>query len=311
MRNNTFETLLTRFIVISLFVGVIAIIWDVWWHGFMGRDTLFEPPHIFLYTFVGAAVIGGAYGWYRMREKVWKRLAIILLIVPASAPFDELWHRLYGVEDLSTPLIIWAPPHLALVSAIVISWILLLPLVNREKDAHARRLFGSIIFAAILISTFGMAAPFQPIGPYHVIGFWGAGVMAAIFAGVLLTAQKWISGIGSATMVIAFFLVVYAIGLEGKNAPPGIIIPPHAHPPAWLIIFSLLVPTGIIDFAKRLPYWVRGSLIGALWAGILYGFSFMFIEPEFGYGAQAIVIAVGTSVFGGLLGGFFAARISK
>ena len=239
MPNNNFETLLTRFIVISLFIAVIATIWDVWWHGFMGRDTLFEPPHIFLYAFVSAAIIGGVYGWYRMREKVWKRLAIILLIVPSSAPFDEFWHRLYGVEDLSTPFIIWAPPHLALVSAIVISWILLLPLVNKEKDVHARRLFGSIIFAAILIATLGMAAPFQPIGPYHVIGFWGAGVLAAIFAGVLLTAQKWLSGIGSATLVVVFFLLVYAIGLESRVAPADIIIPPRPSPRlAHYIFFS-------------------------------------------------------------------------
>ena len=275
----------------------------------MGRDTLFEPPHIFLYAFVSAAIIGGVYGWYRMREKVWKRLAIILLIVPSSAPFDEFWHRLYGVEDLSTPFIIWAPPHLALVSAIVISWILLLPLVNKEKDVHARRLFGSIIFAAILIATLGMAAPFQPIGPYHVIGFWGAGVLAAIFAGVLLTAQKWLSGIGSATLVVVFFLLVYAIGLESRVAPADIIIPPHAHPPVWLIIFSFLVPAAFIDFVKQPPYWLRGALIGALWAGILYGLSFMFIESEFHYGVRDIAMAVGTSVAGGAIGGILASRV--
>jgi energy-converting hydrogenase Eha subunit A len=308
--NSGFQILLARFIVVSLFIGVMATIWDVWWHGFMGRDTLFEPPHIFLYTFVGAAIIAGVYGWYRIREKMWKRLAIILLIVPASAPFDELWHRLYGVENFSTPLIIWAPPHIALVSAIIISWILLLPLLNKEKDVHARRLFGSLVFAAILISTLGMAAPFQPIGPYHVLGFWGAGILAAIFSGILLTAQKWISGIGSAITVAAFFLLIYAVGLEPKVAPLNIIIPPHDHPPAWLIVFSFLTAAALADFVKQPPHWLRGALMGLVWAGILYGFAYMFMEPEFQYTITEIAQALGTSLLGGTIGGLIASRFS-
>lgn len=312
MEKNKLETILTRFIVVTLFAGVSATVWDAWWHVFVGRDTLFEPPHVFLYAFVSAAIIAGVYGWYRMREKVWKRLAIILLIVPASAPFDEFWHRLYGVEDLSTPFIIWAPPHLALIAAIVVSWVLLLPLVNREKDAHARRLFGSMVFAAILISTLGMAAPFQPIGPYHVAGFWGAGILAAVFAGVLLAAQKWISGVGSATVVAVFFLIIYFVGLESREVTaPAIIIPPHAHPPAWLIIFSFLTPAALVDVFKQPPYWLRGALIGLLWARILYVFTRMFIGAEFQYSLTEMAQALGTSLLGGTIGGIVASRFVK
>lgn len=119
--DKRFEVILTRFIISALFIAVLATVWDVWWHAFQGRDTLFEPPHNFLYLATVSAIIAGVYGWYKTREKVWRRLAIVLAAVPLSAPFDEFWHQLYGVENLSTPLIIWAPPHLALVAAIIIA----------------------------------------------------------------------------------------------------------------------------------------------------------------------------------------------
>jgi len=41
-----FETILIRFIISALFIAVLATVWDVWWHAFVGRDTLFEPPPV-------------------------------------------------------------------------------------------------------------------------------------------------------------------------------------------------------------------------------------------------------------------------
>lgn len=89
---------LVRLIISFLFVAVIAGTWDAWWHGAIGRDSLFEPPHLLLYASTISAVLMGMYGWYTTREKVWKRVVLFLLLIPISAPFDELWHRIFGLS---------------------------------------------------------------------------------------------------------------------------------------------------------------------------------------------------------------------
>lgn len=77
-------TFLSRLIIISLFVAVLAGSWDAWWHGAVGRDTLWEPPHLLLYGAIVVAILTGMYGWYKTRQRIWRRLAILLILIPAA-----------------------------------------------------------------------------------------------------------------------------------------------------------------------------------------------------------------------------------
>ena len=300
----------SRFIVAALFVAVMAGTWDAWWHGAIGRETFWEPPHLLLYSAVIAAIVGGIYGWYRTREKVWRRLAIVLTIVPLSAPFDDLWHRIFGVENISSPLIVWSPPHVALIAAIAGSFILLLPIIKRDENIVAQRLFGGFAFAGILGLLLFLAAPLQPTGPYELLGFWGAGVTAALFAGVFIVSAKWMPGLAGATLVAAFFVVLSAIGF-GEQIAPDIVIQPHDHPPNWLTVFAVLAPALFIDLVKRPPIWLRGAVAGILWGGVLYGFSSMFFESQFQYTTNEALIAIFASVLGGIIAGIFISLINK
>ena len=295
-------SLLARIVSSSLVTSVVAVTWDTWWHGAVGRDTFWEPPHILLYAATGAAFLGGLYGWYKFREKIWKRLAVVLLMVPLLAPFDELWHRFFGVEELTSPLVVWSPPHVLAIGAIIISLFFALSLITREKDITARRIFGGLIFAAILNLFLVLTIPLQPIGPYAVIGFWGAGVAALVFSGVILSAQKWIPGFASATMMIAFFVFFVAFSLEGSGAA-DIVIQPHDHSPGWLILFSVVIPAIAIDLLRKWPLWFRGALVGLFWSGILFGFSSGFFEPQFQYSNSEAAIAILASLIGGIIAG--------
>ena len=100
--------ILARMVAAALFIVVLAGTWDAWWHGALGRESFWSPPHLLLYSSVIIAVALGLYGFHQFKEKRWRALALVLLLVPLSAPLDEVWHRIFGVEDLSSPLIIWS-----------------------------------------------------------------------------------------------------------------------------------------------------------------------------------------------------------
>ena len=298
-----------RLIAAFLFVAVMAGSWDAWWHVAIGRDSFWEPPHFLLYTSVILAISFGFYAWYHSREKVWRRLAMILALIPLSAPFDEMWHRWFGVERLDSIWILWSPPHVLLLLALAGSFYMLLSIINKDKDIVARRLFTSLLFAGILVSLLFLAAPFEPTGGFAILGFWGAGVDAVILIGILLLAKRWISGVGAATSVIAFFLVLTSIGY-GEQFAPGVEHIPHDHPPLWLSIFAVMAPAVYLDLVKKKTF-MHGAVAAFLWAGILYGFSSMFFEPQFMYTLADGAVAIVASLIGGLLAGLAAPKFFK
>ena len=304
------DTLLTRMVTSALFNAVLAGVWDTWWHGAIGRDTFLEPPHILLYVAVVFAIILGVYGYYKTRDKIWKWLAILLVLVPLSAPFDEIWHRIFGVEAISTVWAIWSPPHIALIAAITGSLIILLPLIKKDNNFRARRFFGGLCLAAILTLLVFLTAPLDPTGPYKVLGFYGTGIMSLFIVGIMLISSKWLHGVARATFMIIIFLLLSSMGWFGEDLSPNVIISPHDHPPNWLAVFSLLVPAVFVDFVSRrkIPLWLIGGLAGLLWAGILYGFSSMFFEPQFQYSFMKGLIAAVSGLVGGVVAGIFISK---
>lgn len=297
---------LMRFIAAALVTAVSAGAWDIWWHAAIGRDTFFEPPHLLLYSAVLAAIIAGAIGWYRTRDASWRRVAVALLVVPLSAPFDELWHLAFGVEDLSSPLVIWSPPHLALILSTLAALLMLLPHI--AEDRAGRQFFRSLVFAAgaILISV--LATPFLPIGPYRLLGPWGAILSTAAIIAPFIIAQSFIGGFGRVTSVAAFFSLLYVIQFHQGSAP-GIIVPFHAHPPVWLAIAAILVPAAFLDVSRKLPEDVRGGAAGLLLGAILFGAISSF-DPDFQFSDTAVLAAVAASAVGGVIGGFLAERVA-
>lgn len=304
----TLQVLLIRFIAGALYTAILAGAWDSWWHQAIGRDTFWELPHLLLYSAVLVAITAGVYGWYRAHERIWGKLALLLVLVPLSAPFDDFWHHFFGVEDISSPLVIWSPPHLFLVSSLLGSLFLVLALTRRDEAKETQTLFGTLTFAAILWLSLFLAAPFYPTGPYEVIGFWGAAMNAFAISAVILMAKRRFTYPGSLVPIIALFLLPLIIGSHEEEIAPGVLVNPHDHPPIWLVVFSFLVPAGVLDLFGRLPLLVKGGFVGFLWSGILYGFSSSFFAPEFQYGLRDTVAAIFASIVGGLIAGFVISR---
>lgn len=301
-----------RLIAAALFSAVLAGTWDVWWHGAIGRESFFSPPHLLLYASVAVAIITGVYNWQKTRAKVWRQFALILLLIPASAPFDELWHRIFGVELVSSPLIVWSPPHVVLILVLVASLLMLFSRArHEEKDPIALHLIQSAALACTLSLLLFLGTPLDPTGPYHLIGFSGAAVGSGIIVTVFLLAREWMQRFGSTLSVAGIFLLLAAMNF-GEKLAPNVTIQPHDHPPGWLMIFACLVPAELADLFHQKLLWLRGGLIGLLYAGILYGFSSRFFEIQFQYSSRDALIAITTStiagVFIGLLISLFARK---
>ena len=106
----------------------LGAVWDVQWHTVVGRDTFWIPPHDMIYSAVAlcgllaaAAVLHA--GWpTRNAARPWPwgmfigGLGVVTMLI--AAPFDDLWHRLYGID-----VTIWSPPHMLGVSG---AWVVAL-----------------------------------------------------------------------------------------------------------------------------------------------------------------------------------------
>lgn len=118
------------FVLLIAPIGVVGANWDVAWHRTIGRDTFWSPPHLLIYgaTLLALFVVlrgiaretrlaarGAPAPGVRLFGLVapggyWLALAGIGVVFLA-APFDEWWHRRYGLD-----VTIWSPPHLVAIA---------------------------------------------------------------------------------------------------------------------------------------------------------------------------------------------------
>ena len=109
----------------------LGLAWDRQWHDLVGRDRFWIPPHIMLYTGIGAAGLIALclvlIDTLRYRRKApgvddsstigvlrffhaplgFVLLGFGTLIDLLAAPFDNYWHELYGID-----VTLWSPFHI-------------------------------------------------------------------------------------------------------------------------------------------------------------------------------------------------------
>jgi hypothetical protein len=165
-RFDLWRTGILPLLLVGALSGLLGIYWDIAWHIDIGRDTLFTPPHNFIYGAMLITLVVGIGGLIRDRRAGplhlpvgrWRLHPGLLIVVVGAglelffAPADELWHRLFGVD-----VTLWAPMHLVGVLGLTLLSFGGLVTVWVERrlsaDPARRRLFGrlALVFGAALL----------------------------------------------------------------------------------------------------------------------------------------------------------------
>src|SRR5207248_11285457 len=108
-----------------------GLAWDRNWHDYLGRNQFWIPPHMMMYTGMGATGLAAlimvlvetiryrqrkpgvdANSTVRMLRFFFARLGFMILgfgtlLDLLAAPLDNYWHTLYGID-----VTLWSPFHL-------------------------------------------------------------------------------------------------------------------------------------------------------------------------------------------------------
>jgi len=299
-------------LVLAGFLRLAGVYWDIAWHIDLTRDTFFSPPHLLIYSGVLLTLTIVVYPvvrtWLQGGSPVvpvgWRLLGLGAATIILAAPFDELWHRLYGVD-----VTIWSPPHL---TGILAGLLALLGLAVFTAEWAGARLpsrpwwlnllfvhYGGAALAGITVvlaeyefrARFAgrqiYAAEFHGFDPllYPAV-FGGLGVLT------MVAVSRLISFPGGATAAAVWFtvlrLLVWAeLAALGRTAPDLPLIVPAA-----VVLDAVLYFTGGRLF---------GALAGGAAAGAVLGY---FVQPPYGAVSptSSVLAAAAAAVFGALVG---------
>ena len=306
-------------LVLLMFVAGVGLAWDIRWHAAVGRDDFWSPPHLLIYSGVAAtglvclvaALVTSYQGWRRQPVAIarsvrplglfYAPLGVVIAgagmtVVLLAAPFDNLWHELYGID-----VALWAPFHLMGLIGGGLAWLGAVYLTAAQA-VHARRqgwarpwLLGLdawqwLTLFALSSLYAGLATIAQPgavqfptteLGPVHFATYPVLLALATTFVSV--AAVRTTGRPGAASAVVALYIA--------RQAALGVFVPwairttvaaqglayrlPDGAPefPVYQVAIAgaLLAPALLIDL---IAWWTGDELAHrrpALVAGLLSG----------------------------------------
>ena len=340
-------------------LGAFGNAWDLFWHITIGRDSFWIPPHTMMYAAVAlsglvalAVVLGdtlrradGLSAMLGFRAPLgFFILGLGVLQMLLAAPFDDWWHRRYGV-DVS----VWSPPHLIGFSGAVLMLcgVIIaatserrraLPLSQRQERAFflllALLLALAVRWITFLNSTtvllswqlefdrYSLARPWAP--------WWGL-VAGLCMAWIFATSARCLPGRAAWALPLAVFAlalalraleyVVSAIGFgltlpwRGQTLRGGFRWFYHSYDVGiWISTFTLAVPALLVawlGWAGRRWGALRFGLACGAAFGLLLAAQFLLARPlldlpRLGTAVQlqVLLVTLAAALAGGVIGAF-------
>lgn len=236
--------------------GVLALFatyWDDSWHTDRGRDASLAPPHLALY--LGVAVMAGAVvvWWWHAGSRVGRRAAlgsdpvlarasVGVAAMVASAPLDDVWHRLYGRDA-----ILWSPPHLLAVAATTLVAAALVAAVARidtASGAWLRAGAGALLLGALVVPVMEYESDVPQLSVALYLPVLCAGVLIA--TGVIRRADVAPWAVTRAAIVYSSLRATIVVVLAAIGSSTPIISP----------VLVLAVVIDVVIRWRRAPWWL-------------------------------------------------------
>lgn len=221
--------------------------WDIAFHMAEGREGLLSPPHLLIYGgilssmfVVGVALLrkprGVSFVTHWRTDPAAFAAGIAMAVQLSSAPFDELWHTIFGL-DVS----VWSPPHAVLIIGAIAVCLTLASLSARGAGLSVAiaRVFalGAALLAVDVFlaeSVYGLPAwhvsQQRPAFVFPLLEILGAVLVAVVARRVV---ELRFAATAAIVMFLALRLSIYPIlDIVDVNAPPRF--------PLWLPALTLI-----------------------------------------------------------------------
>lgn len=333
-----------------MLVGIFAILygsaWDGQWHAAVGRDQFFTPPHVLMYSGVASVgllcllmVLLETMRYYRrvpgVNDQTTSTILRIfhaplgfiitgfgMLMILLSAPLDNYWHVLYGID-----VTVWSPFHIMGLLSGLIAFLGIVYLFGSEatRARQYRRESGLVTSVRrrwhlpdfLLVIGLAVLLPMALITTLDDMQFFVLGpvqiaiypLVASFSAFILVACVRATGKIGAATLAALIFTLI-RLGLNLSILPavnvlaqqqhlfyranaPDYVIFVHAYP-AYLLVGGLLVDGTywLLSRVRREGAWLM--TLNALIAGALVAVTITVLEtaPWKGYIAPSLFTGV-------------------
>lgn len=270
--------------IFYFFIGA-GFEFDGWWHTAIGRDTFWIPPHILL---IVSMLLFTATSFVMVKKRLIANRKCLFFFTSSflfqgafyfSLLFDDAAHRLFGKENISTPLVTFAPPHLFLsialftIAFLIYQSIHILP-IPPEKEPE-RQFAKILILGSVIALILFQYQAFLPLGIYRMFGFWGQ-LPLMILVGAALSRIFYDTYSHALTGFFLAFIIITleAIRMSGGGVSPDIQFPFVAFRiPSSFFYFSLLAAGLVLDGFRMVSRHSRVSEKTLTIAGVVFGFT--------------------------------------
>jgi hypothetical protein len=285
---------------------VIGLLWDVSWHRSVGRDTFWTLPHMLQQ--LGAMLAGVGCGWLVLKTtfagtmaeraaavRVWGFRGPLgawiciwsALVMLTSAPFDDWWHRAYGLD-----VRIISPPHAVLALGVISlqlgALLLVLSAQNRAATVSARRFGLLYIYGAgllvVIVATLVMEHAAFPNHMHSSRFYVVTGAVLPLFLVAVARAStlKWGATATAAVymaVVLAMLWILPLFPAQPKLAP---VYNPVTHmvPPPFplLLVAPALAVDALLRRVGRGHDWLLAGALGIAFVAVMLAVHWIWAE---------------------------------